>query len=222
MCVQGRKSLTTVIRITKQNNLYGLRRRWRSSKEEPVCFHAASHRPNSIPPNNDQVPIIATGTSYSSSERHSGSSSQKWDEMRTEGETIMFLSSKLCLLMALLLGWLLMDITFHAVPQATVWSSAFSNEQLCDAPLKLVQRSIIHHLQHCQRVTAMSPCLPVTIGLQERLSPNSQCGAMYAGPERWQVHLHFSPLHSGETTAPRYRCYFRDSFRRSAAVRLSC
>lgn len=130
------------------------------------------------PPYNDQVPIIMTGTLYSSNECHSGSLSLKWDELRTERKTIMFLSSKLCLLIALPLGWLLMDITFYAVPQATVWSSVFWNEQLCDAPLKLVQCSIIHHLQHCQRVAPMSQCLPVTIGLQELLSANSQWGTI--------------------------------------------
>lgn len=92
----------------------------------------------------------------------------------------MFLSSKLCLLIALLLGWLLMDITFHAVPQAAVWSSAFWNERLCDAPLKLVQHGIIHHLRHCQRGAAASPCLPVTMGLQaESLSATSQCCALH-------------------------------------------
>lgn len=95
-------------------------------------------------------------------------------------KTIMFLSCKLCLLIALLLGWLLMDITFHAIPQAAVWSSPFWNERLCDAPLKLVQRGIIHHLRRCQRGAAASPCLPVTMGLQaEAPSATSQCCALH-------------------------------------------
>jgi len=83
----------------------------------------------------------------------------------------MFLSSKLCLLIALLLGWLLMDITFHAVPQAAAWSTAFWNERLGDAPLKLVQRGIVHHPRHSQRgAAAASPSLPVTMGLRGELA----------------------------------------------------
>lgn len=114
-------------------------------------------------------------------------------------KTIMFLSSKLCLLIALLLGWLLMDITFRAVPQATVWSSAFWNERLCDALLKLVQRSVIHHRLHCQREAATSPCFPVTIGLHgELLSAISQCCSMHWAGEI-AANLHF--FRTWETTA---------------------
>lgn len=73
-------------------------------------------------------------------------------------KTIMFLASKLCLLIALLLGWLLMDITFHAVPRAAERTRAFWNERLRDAALKLVQQGTIHHVQHCQQGAAASPC----------------------------------------------------------------
>lgn len=106
-------------------------------------------------------------------------------------KTIMFLSSKLCLLIALLLGWLLMDITFHAVPQAAVWTSAFRNERLCDAPLKLVQHGIIHHPPHCQWGAAASPCLPVTMGLQgELLSATSRrCALHWATEIAFHIHL---------------------------------
>ena len=100
-------------------------------KKEFFCFYGASFHPNSILPNNDQVHTVMTAASYSSNEHHSASSSSHWVEQRRERKTIMFLSSKLCLLIALLLGWLLMDITFHAVPQAAVWSSAFFEMSDC-------------------------------------------------------------------------------------------
>lgn len=78
-----------------------------------------------------------------------------------------------------------MDITFLAVPQAAVCSSAFWNEQLCDAPLKLVQHGIVHHLQHCQRGAAASPYLPVTMGLQgEVLSVTSWSYTLHPVTER--------------------------------------
>lgn len=132
-----------------------------------------------------------TAVSYSSNEHHSASSSLWRDEQGRGRKTIMFLSSKLCLLIALLLGWLLMDITFCAVPQSSVWSSAFRNERLCDAPLKLVQHGIIHHLPHCQWGEAASPCLPVTMGLQgELLSATSRCCALHRATEiAFHIHL---------------------------------
>lgn len=137
-----------------------------------------------------------TAVWYSSNEHHSSSSLPllSWTE---EGrKTIMFLSSKLCLLIALLLGWLLMDITFHAIPQAAVWSSAFWNERLCDAPLKLVQHDIIHHLRQCQRGAAASPRLPVTVGLQgEGLSATSQRCALH-----WAAEVALPPLFTNSWT----------------------
>lgn len=122
----------------------------------------------------------------------------------------MFLSSKLCLLIALLLGWLLMDITFHAVPQATVCCSAFWNERLCDAPLKLVQHGIIHLLWRCQRGAAASPRLPVTMGLQgDALSGTSQRCTLYSTTEigtTFTLHIHLRQLnHSGSY----FRSYFK-------------
>lgn len=148
--------------------LYKAYTNMRQTKKGIFLFLQNVSSQNSIVSNNDQVHIIMTAVSYSS--HHSVSSSSN----RGRGEkTITFQSSKLCLLIALLLGWLLMDITFHAAPQAAVWNSAFWNEQLCDAPLKLVQHGTIHHLQHCQREAAASPCLPVTTGLQEEASITS-------------------------------------------------
>lgn len=164
--------------FTRLTSIWG---RW---KKEFFCFYKTSLHPNSIRPNDDKVYIIKTAVTYSSNEHHSASSSSRWVEQRRERKTIMFLSSKLCLLIVLLLGWLLMDITFHAVPQAAVWSSAFWNERSCDAPLKLVQHGIIHHLRHCQRGAAASPCLPLTMGLQrEALSATSQCFALHWATE---------------------------------------
>lgn len=121
----------------------------------------------------------------------------------------MFQSSKLCLLIALLLGWLLMDITFHAVPQAAVWSSAFWNEQLCDAPLKLVQQGIIHHLQHCQPGAAASPCLPVTMGLRgEALSVTSWCCTLYRAIEK-ALPPHFTHLKQLNHSGSYFGIYFK-------------
>lgn len=164
------------------------------------CFYRTSFHPNSIPPNNDQVHTIMTAASYSSDEHQSASSSLQWVEQRRERKTIMFLSSKLCLLIALLLGCLLMDITFHAVPQAAMWSSAFWNERLYDAPLKLVQHGIIHHQRHSQRGAAASPCLPVTMGLQrELLSATSQCCVLHWTTEIALL-LHFKYIWNSRTT----------------------
>lgn len=126
---------------------------------------------------------------------------------RGGGETIMFLSSKLCLLIALLLGWLLMDITFHAIPWVGVWSSAFWNERLCNALLKLVQRGFICHPRRCQRGAATLPCLPVAIRLQrELLSASSLCSAMHRARHEADF------LHMSQTREPsQLQCssYFR-------------
>lgn len=179
-------------------------------KKEFFCFYRMSLCPNSIPPNNDQVHIIVTAVSYSSNEHHSASSLSHCRVQRRGRKTIMFLSSKLCLLIALLLGWLLMDITFHAVPQAAAWSSAFWNERSCDAPLKLVQHGTIHHLRHCQRGAAASPRLPVTVGLQgDALSVTLTVLSFALG--HWEsttftFHTHLKQLnHSGSY----FRSYFR-------------
>lgn len=90
---------------------------WGIWKIKFFCFYRTCLCQSSILSNNDQVHIIMTVVSYLPNEHHSACSSLN----RGGGEkTIMSRSSKLCLLIALLLDWLLMDITFCAVSQATV------------------------------------------------------------------------------------------------------
>lgn len=114
-----------------------------------------SFQTNSIRPNNEQVHMMMTAGLYSSNEHHSASSSLRWREERQENNNVP--ASKLCLLIALLLGWLLMDITLHAVPQASESSIAFWNEQSRDVALKLVQRAIIHHVRCAASGSATVP-----------------------------------------------------------------
>lgn len=123
----------------------------------------------------------------------------------------MFLRSKLCLVMARSLGWLLMDITSRAVPQAAIWSSAFWNERLRDAPLKLVQRGIIHLLLHRQRGAPKSPCLPATTGLQgETLSTIAHRAALCVLSQRGPLRSRYLPI---------WKTFSNENNRRTAAVR---
>jgi hypothetical protein len=74
-------------------------------------------------------------------------------------KTIMFPRSKLCLLIALS-AWLAVDGYFSPCRSPgrgpAFESAAFWNERLCDAPLKLVQRGVIHHLRLCRQSPPVS------------------------------------------------------------------